>query len=287
MIDEETIWDAIWPVVEALIEATLAENPAAIQTHLLTDGEAAAALALFGTPVFDILLKTVLGRSRLGLTRAVETENGRFVHVEYAWPDPASTDRSYTAADVVTVTLAQTGAAWQIVTINPAGVDLPLTSVRATAVLASTQAFNGEGRLPSEPWILPFALYGGQLQLALKAEGMADDVERALLPGMQDRGFGFVPLLGAPQLWRDYFAAARPDRDPPGAWAAAVEFLMSDLVGRVVTQAAAGAWYDQKMTAVGARARHIRRTLALREMDDRYTDLQPAQIVYNADSNSR
>lgn len=287
MIDEDTIWDAIWPVVEAVIEATLAEDPAAIHNLLLPTGQAAAALALFGTPVFDILLKTVLGRGQLSLTRAVETQNGRFVHIEYAWPDPASSEYSYTAADVVTVTLTRPDIAWQVVEINPAGVDLPLTSVRATAVLVSTQALNDRGQLPSEAWILPFALYGGQLQLALKADGMADAVERALLPGMQDRGFGFVPLLGAQLLWRDYRSALRPDLDPPGAWAAAVETVMSDLIGRAVTQAAVGAWYGQKMTAVSARARHIRRALDLREFDARYTDLQPTQIVYNEDSHTR
>ena len=67
MIDEKTVWDDIWPVVERLISATVAEDPPAIRQLLYPGGQAADALDLFGYPVFDILLKTVLGRAQLGL----------------------------------------------------------------------------------------------------------------------------------------------------------------------------------------------------------------------------
>jgi hypothetical protein len=64
MIDEKTIWDEVWPVVENLIEATLAEDAATMRTLLTPNGQAAAMLDLFDVYVYDILLKTVLGREQ-------------------------------------------------------------------------------------------------------------------------------------------------------------------------------------------------------------------------------
>jgi hypothetical protein len=54
MIDEKTVWDDIWPVVERLIAATVAEDSQAIRQQLHPEGQASDALDLFGYPVFDI-----------------------------------------------------------------------------------------------------------------------------------------------------------------------------------------------------------------------------------------
>ena len=142
MIDEKTIWDEVWPVVEKLIQATLAENPATMRSLLTADGQAAAMLDLFDVYVYDILLKTVLGREQLGITRAVETENGRFIHIEYAWPEPGSEENSYTANDLVTVTLTQVGDTWRIDSVNPSTIDLPLTGGRARGLIATGQSLS-------------------------------------------------------------------------------------------------------------------------------------------------
>ena len=167
MIDEQTVWDDIWPVVERLIAATLAEDPQAIRPLLLPGGQAADALDLFGFVVFDILLKTVLGRERLGLVRAIEADAGRAVFIEYAWPEPAA-GRGYTAVDVVAVRLARAADGWRVDEINPAALDLPLNSARSAGILAGTQAMSEAGKLPAEPWVLPVALFAGALQLPLQ-----------------------------------------------------------------------------------------------------------------------
>ena len=109
----------------------------------------------FGFQVFDVLLKTVLGRGNLAVTRAIETENGRFIHIEYTWPEPGAEPNNYTAADVVSVSLTQFDGKWKIIDVNPASTDMPLTGPRARGVLASTQALTESGKVPSEPWILP------------------------------------------------------------------------------------------------------------------------------------
>src|SRR5690606_18470885 len=106
MISEEFVWQNIWPTVERLIEATLAEDNATARKLSHPRGEAAAWFDLFGISVFDIVLTAVLGRSSLAVTRAIETDRGRYVHVEFVWPDPDVQDNSYTAADLVAIKMA-------------------------------------------------------------------------------------------------------------------------------------------------------------------------------------
>lgn len=282
MIDEKTVWDDIWPVVEQLISATVAEDSRTLRQLLYPHGQAAGALELFGPVVFDILLKTVLGRDRLGLTRAIEGDGGDTVFIEYAWPDPA-TQGSYTAVDVVAVRLAAGGGGWRVVEINPAAADLPLNSMRATSILAGMQVMNEDGKLPSEPWVLPVALYAGVLQLPLQPGAAADPVEALLLPGLQARGFGFLPQLLARRLWRDFVTAAGDDFDPaerPGAWAAAVELIMGEQTNRGETQAAAGRHYRASLGAVAGRTQQIRRALNIEGFDARYSDFSTTEIVY-------
>jgi hypothetical protein len=272
MIDEATIWKDVWPVVERLIEATLAEDEPALAALVVSGNQAAETLDLFGFVAFDILLKTILGRQRLGLTRVIETDEGRSVYIEYAWPDPEAADRSYTGVDVVSVRLQQTENGWLVAEVNPASVDLPLTGSRARTILASTQMLNGQGRLPSEPWILPFSFYGGLLKLPLQLSAMADEVERLLLPGLQERNFGFVSLIRGRRLWRDFKAAAKPDLSQPAAWAAAAEFVLSEQEQRDVTQAAAGRHYKSSLGAVAGRIKQIKNALQIKGLDERYTD---------------
>lgn len=284
MIDEQTVWDDIWPVVERLIAATLAEEPRAIRPLLLPAGRASDALDLFGHTVFDILLKTVLGRERLGLVRAIEADEGRSVFIEYAWPEPGAADRRYTAVDVVAVRLARGPGSWLVDEVNPASADLPLNTIRATGVLAGAQALDDEGRLPSEPWVLPVALFAGVLQLPLQPGAAADPVEAALLPGLQTRGFGFLPQLYGRRLWRDFVAAARPELERPAVWAAAVEFVMGEQSNRAETQAAVGRLYRAPLGGVSGRVKHIKRVLGIDGLDARYSDFSTTEIVYKESS---
>ena len=281
MIDQETVWQEIWPVVEEFIEATLAEDAERAGALLLPDSIAAESLDLFDIYVFDILLKTVLGRSSLGLSRAVETENGRFVHIEYAWPEPGSTANSYTANDVVTVTLTRTTGKWLIQEINPSAIDLPLTGARARGILATGQNLNDEGKVPGEAWILPFALYGGLLKMKLRPAALADTIEALLLPGMQERRYGMMALVYARRLWRKFRNSARPQLAKPAAWAAAVEYIMGELEMRELTQAAAAKNYQVNLSQMVPHMKLIKRSLNIQKMDERYSDVQAPQIVVN------
>ena len=280
MIDEQTIWAKVWPIVENLIETTLAEDAAAMHTLLTEDGQAAAMLDLFDVYVFDILLKTVLGREQLGVTRAVETENGRFIHIEYAWPEPSPEQNSYTANDVVTVTLTQDKGDWRIVSVNPSTIDLPLTGGRARGIIASGQSLSEDGKVPGESWILPFALYGGLLKMKLRPEALIDSVEELLIPGMQERSYGVMALVYGRSLWRDFKVTNKPKLDNPAAWAAAVEFIMSELELRKLTQAAVAKNHKTPLSKMVPRMKQIKKVLNIQKGDERYADLQSTQIVY-------
>ncbi len=279
MISEDSIWTEVWPVVESAIEATLSEDAPALQSHLLPDGQASDVLALFGASVFDILLKTVLGRGQLGLTRAVETDDGTRLHIEFAWPDPALPDQAITAADVVTVSLVPTDDGWLIERINPASIDMPLTELRARAVL------NGVAEpLSAEAWMLPFALYAGQLQLPLLPDAMADEVEKLLLPGLQARQFGLIPLLLGRTLWRDYRGALGVEPRPAKVWAAAVAAVIGECNGHQEGKGNSAEIDAVKPTALAARANSIRRTLNIQTPDPRYSDIQQTEIIYEEDT---
>lgn len=280
MISQETVFEKIWPVVEGLIEATLAEDDAGVRRRLAPGQQAAIIHDLFGFAVFDILLKTVLGREHLGLTRAIETDEGRFVYVEYAWPDPASEDNSYTAADVVSVKLKRYRKRWRVVEINPAVADLPLTEPRAQGILTSSKILTDEAGLPREPWILPVALLAGTLQIPLSDRAAADPVEELLLPGLQHRAYGILSLVSARTLWRDFKKKARPELEEPAAWAAAVEFVMNEQSARNQTQAAVAKTYQVNLTALLSRVKQLKQTLNIQGLDERYSALQRTQIVF-------
>lgn len=283
-ITQDLVWQAIWPTVEKLIEATLAEDVAAVNPLLLPKSEAAAMFNLFGVTVFDIVLKTVLGRSRLAITRAIETENGKYVHVEFVWPDPEAEDNSYTAADLVTVKLKRQRQAWRIAAINPAAVDFPLTEARAQGILVTSRVLNEQDKVPAEPWLLPVALFGGNLQIPLQAAAMRDGVEQLLLPGLQHRAYGVLSLIAGRQLWRDFRASAKPAlTDPAGhaPWAAAVEFIMSEQTLREVTQASIAGHYEISLTRLLPCVRQIKSGLHIEGLDERYSALGSTQIVLN------
>ncbi|KAA3665387.1 MAG: hypothetical protein DWQ04_00840, partial [Chloroflexi bacterium] len=250
MISEETVWNDVWPVAEKVIEATLAENGDGIAELVAPGGQAAEMLDLFGFAVFDVLLKTVLGRGSLGITQAVETENGRFIHIEYAWPEPGADPNSFTATDLVAVTFTNLDKQWCIVEVNPSSIDMPLTEPRARGMLASTQTLSEHDKVPAEPWILPFALYGGMLQIPILEAAMADEVESKFLHGLQERNYGVMTILRGRKMWRDFVTAVSPTLDKPSGWAAALEFIMSEQNKRNQTQAAISKHYKVNLSTM-------------------------------------
>jgi hypothetical protein len=220
-----------------------------------------------------------LGKERLGLARAIETENGRYVYLEFAWLDPESGGQSYTAADVVSVQLKRYRHDWRIVDVNPANTDLLMTEARAHTILLSSNALEGDENKVMEPWILPVALFAGALQLPLREQAMQDPVEQLFLPGLQARSYGLVSLVGGRRLWRDFRKKARPDLAKPAVWAAAVEILMSEQAMREQTQAAAGKFYQVSLAVLLPRIRQIKETLTLDGLHERYSPFGATRVM--------
>ncbi len=281
MITQQQVRDEVWPVVENAISATIEESQETLQPLLAPNEQAAELLDLFGFNIFEILLKLVLGRGNLGLTKAVETEDGRYLHIEYAWPDPQAEANTITAADTVSVRLQEIEGDWKICEINPANVDLPLTSARARGILTTSRMLTESDKVPSEPWILPIALYGGMLQMPLQKAGMRDPIERLLLPGLQHRTYGVMSIVRGRRLWRDFVAASDQNFNKPAAWAAAAEYLISKQDLRDSSQATVGKHYKVNLTTLSPRIKQIQNAIKLEGLDERYTDLQTTQIVYN------
>lgn len=278
MIDKDTVWNGVWPVVQALVMATLEEAGAEFKKLLVPRSRSAELYELFGFYVFDILLKTVLGRERLGLARAIETENGRFVYLEFAWPDPQSEGNSFAATDVVSVQLRKYRNKWMVVDVNPASTDAPMTEPRAQTILLANQALEGEEETPLEPWLLPVALFAGALQLPLQEEALRDPVEALLLPGLQSRSYGIVSLVNGRRLWRDFRKKADPKVGKAAPWAAAAEFIMAEQGMREQTQAAVGQHYQVSLPTLLPRIRQIKQALSLDGLHERYSPFGATRV---------
>lgn len=278
MISEQEIWDDIWPLVGQAIQAVLHEDNEALGQLLMPGSLAAEVLDVYGYPAFSFLLKTILARDSLGLVRAVETDNGRYLHLEYAWPDPELEGNRFSAVDLVSVRLTPVAESWRIVDINPASIDAPLSSARSRMALIASQVLTET--VEPEAWLLPLALFGGFMQLELAATATRDAVEKLLLPSLQERGYGLISIVLARRLWRDFVTAVAPPLTKPASWAAAVEYLMSQQEKREVTQAAVGSHYKVALPALLPRIKQIQKVLNVQTPDERYTDLQTTQIVY-------
>jgi len=279
MIDRDTVWNGIWPVVQQFVTATLEEDEKGVKKLLVPRSRAAELYDLFGLYVFDILLKTVLGREQLGLVRAIETENGRFVYLEFAWPDPAAGGNSYAATDVVSVQMRKYRNNWRVADVNPANTDSPMTEPRANTILLANKTLEGAEDVPLEPWLLPVALFAGALQLPLQEKALRDAVEALLLPGLQARSYGVVSLVGGRWLWRDFQKKAGSKLDKPAAWAAAVEFLMAEQGMREQTQATVGQFYGVALTTLLPRIRQIKQTLSLDGLHERYSPFGATRVL--------
>ena len=91
---------------------------------------------------------------------------------------------------------------------------------------------------------------------------------------------GVALLVNGRSLWRDFKAGNQPKLDKPTAWAAAVEFIMSELELRNLTQAAVAKNHQIPLSQMVPRMKQIKKALNIQKNDERYADLQSTQIVY-------
>lgn len=278
MITEQQVWDDIWPVVGQAIQAVLSEDGEVLAQLLAPKGLAAEVLDVYDYPVFGFLLKTILGRDSLGLVRAVETDNGRSLHLEFAWADPEMGGNRFSAVDLVSARLTPVGDVWRILDINPASIDAPLSSGRARMALVASQVL--EEDVEPEPWLVPLALYSGMMQLKLAETATRDAVEELLLAGLQERGYGLISIVLGRRMWRDFVTNTAPPLNKPAVWAAATEYLISQQEKREETQAAVGNHYQTSLPTLLPRIKQMQKALNLQELDDRYSDLATTQIIY-------
>jgi hypothetical protein len=277
MIDQQAVFEEIWPAVHQLIQATSEEDLEAIPPVLVPNRPAALLFELFGVQVMHILLKTILGRDQVSLIGAVETENGKFVHLEFAWLEPEASE--VTAVDIVTVTLRRYRRQWRVTDVHPSMLNAPLTEPRAQLALATLKAATEDGQVPGEPWVLPYMLFGGALQLPLQEERLRDAVEKILLPGLQARTHGVASLMIGARLWRDFRKKDKSPIKEPELFAAAAEYILSEQSGRKLTPAAVGGYYGLGLVKVLGPIRRIKGVLEIKEEDARYSPNSGTRII--------
>lgn len=280
LMDSDFIRRRIWPVVSQLVHALADEKPAEAR-HLLVDrGPAAATLELVGGIGLEILLKLFFSPShnRFRLGRVFVASSYNDVYVEYNW-EQAGNYAPPSPMYSVTVRLQSVDTVWQVVEINPATMEAWFNSRDARDQLLDLEQTMG-GTLPMTDWLLPLALLAGRLPLPFQPEALRDAVEATFLPQLQAQGFGLHGWIGGHRLWRDFVAQTRPalnEAEIP-AWAAAVHYLMCEQDQIETSQAAVGQRYNVPLTRLLPRIRHLRQTLALQGMDERYTSLRSIQI---------
>ena len=279
-ITQDTIFNHIWPVVTELLKATVAQDEKAIRKLLVAQGTAAATLTLFGPVALDILLKTVYDRDNATLTYAVQTDKGRHLYLEFAWPNSQG---EVSEDDFTYVRLRRQGEKWRVLDINPSQINNPMTPPRARGILLDNEMLQSGKGVPSDPWVLPVAFMAGAIRLPLREPALADEVERLLLPTLQNQGHSFLALVNAQKLWRDYQAKTKPAIDFPQAWAAVVEFLIADQEMVQTNEADVAAAYHLNPIAFSQRIAQVKKALKIAEtgLDERYTSLwvKPVEIV--------
>ena len=279
-ITQDTIFNTIWPVVTELLKATVAQDEKAIRKLLVTQGNAAATLTLFGPVALDILLKTVYDRDNATLTYAVQTDKGRHVYLEFAWPNDQG---EVSEDDFAYVRLRRQGEKWRVLDINPSPINNPMTPPRARGILLDNEMLQSGKGVPSDPWVLPVAFMAGAIRLPLREPALADEVERLLLPTLQNQGHSFLALVNAQKVWRDFQTKTKPAIDFPQAWAAVVEFLIADQEMVQTSEADVAAAYNLNPIAFSQRIAQVKKALKIAEtgLDERYTSLwvKPVEIV--------
>lgn len=277
MIDRDIAVETLWPQARALLIAVLQGNEGDAHRLLDRDGSAAELLDLFGLPALEIVLKTVLERPQVGLSRVVVDEE-QFVYLEYLWlDDGAAVEDPFAHEGAVTLRMRQQDGRWAVYDINPDHSSRWLTECAARGQLASWRAQHN-GALPQTPAVLAPAFLAGQLPLPLRPTGLADAVEQRLLPTMQQHGFGAYALLAARRLWRDFLARrgdlpAALTADPALAalWAAAAELAMSEQAGVQTTQATIAKAYGAPLTRLFGPLRQIKDALGIAGPVARYS----------------
>lgn len=278
MADLSLATDVIWPTVKALITATLQGDEATAIKLLRPRSVSAEMVDMFGLVALDLLLKTILDRDNVALTRVIRARQGQTVYTEYSWPDPEHAANGVLFTDAVTVVLRPYRHQWRVTEINPSSLDQWLTGPAARGLLANMVEGN-DGRIPQEAWVLPLAFVGGAVRLAFRPNALCDEVEQLLLPGLQERGYGALALVSGRRMWRDYVRKAQPEIGRAALWAAAVEYLMSEQALIDTAQAFVGQQYNVPLVQFLPRIRLIREELGIDGLDDRYSPLRGVNIV--------
>jgi hypothetical protein len=112
----------------------------------------------------------------------------------------------------------------------------------------------------------------GYLVLPLAYPDDLDEVERLLVPGMQDNGCSVLEIFKAVKLWRDFKRKAKPTIRKAATWAAAVDYTVGALATlEGVSQRDSAERYGVSSATVGSKFKDVYTALDLCYYDPRYS----------------
>lgn len=280
MLTTERAINDIWPRARGLLELVLNQDERGLKPLLAPKGSAAAYYDLHGMVGLEVLLKTLFGRTQVGLTQAIPTQQDKLIFFEFVWFDSEHEQGTYDPKDVVSLSMERVRKEWRVVDINPSSLSHWVTSSMARGLLTEVREKN-DGQLPQSADILPLAFLAGQMRLPILAGGMKDDVERLLLPTLQMQGFGALAIINARKMWRDFAKRKQPriNENTQKLWAAAVTMLIAEQAHVEITQAAIAQLYGAPLSRLFAPIREIRSTLSVNSDDERYSPLLNLMVM--------
>ena len=259
----------VWPRARMLLELVLNRAEEGVMPLLDPGGSAAAYFDMHGMIALELLLKTIFGRTQVGLAQAiVEPDEVLF---EYVWLDPVRGAEAYEPEEVACVRMSRMNDSWRVRDVNPTSLDHWLTSKTARGMLAQKRDEN-DGELPQSADILPIAFLAGLMKAPILAGAMRDDVERLLLPTLQRQQFGALALVKARAMWGDFVRLKTPriNENTSKLWAAALTVLIAEQADVELTQAASAELYEVPFSRIFSAIRAVRTALEINGKDERY-----------------
>lgn len=197
---------AVADTVKALLDALVAGDAEAVSEQLSPDSFLTVGVELFGLDALSVPLGFAATPHHIALAGIQSGEGAAIAELR-------GLDQEEREVAVATLFLSQ-GAegGWSVDDIWPVPAD---SDLQAMTIAEPTSLF-----------------YTGELQLPLLEGAVLDPVERALVPGLQEGGFGMHLIERGVHLWRTYRATAAPDMADPGSWAAGTHLAVALLDGR-------------------------------------------------------
>ena len=256
---------ALWETASGLIDAVHRMEFRRVQRYVVPEGPLETLLDVFGVGGLVPLLHThITGGGHYPSRMAMAGPDEAFLEVGRC--TDAQQPRETTWAHTSLRVLRAPDAGWLVADLRPVPLGDPFSRHTLEQALAQE---SGDTTV--------LKLLVGRLYMKPRKNATLDVVETLLVDGMPKAQFGLLEQVRALALWRTYqHEGGDFDEDNAPAWAAAIEQIVANLNGRHLSTKRAAKMYEVSDSAVDERRMTLVTTLAIQDMDPRYTVFDPA-----------